>query len=187
MYLIIGLGNPGLKYKKTRHNAGALIIEKILTSYILHLTSSKNLHAKLVKSVIRDKQCLLATPTTFMNDSGRTVQALASYYKIKPQNIIIISDDIALPLGTVRIRSKGSAGGHQGLQSIIKHLGTPDFTRIRTGIGPQPDNVKSEKYVLQKFKKQEWDIFQNQVIPKALNALKTIISKGVGETMNDYN
>ena len=179
MHLIIGLGNPGLKYKKTRHNAGKLVIEKISPK----LKTNKKLSSQTAKQ----GDIIYATPTTYMNESGLAVQALAFYFKIEPKNIIIISDDIDLPLGAIRIREKGSAGGHKGLQSIIQHLGASNFIRLRLGIGPQPDNMPSEKYVLQKFNKQQSQIFQEKVIPKAIQAIKTIIKEGVESAMNKYN
>ncbi|NQU77301.1 aminoacyl-tRNA hydrolase [Candidatus Falkowbacteria bacterium] len=179
MYLIIGLGNPGLKYNSTRHNAGKLVIKKISPK----LKTNKKLSSKLTKS----DNVIYATPQTYMNESGRAIQALASFYKIKPENIIIICDDIDLPLGKIRIRKKGSAGGHNGLKSIISHLNSQNFPRVRIGIGPQPDNVPSEKYVLQKFKKEEKQTLETDIIPRAIEAIQTILTSGAQEAMNKYN
>jgi len=179
MNLIIGLGNPGPKYKKTRHNAGKLVVKKISP----RLKTNKKLSSKLAKS----ENVFYATPATYMNESGIAVQALISFYKIKPKNIIIICDDIDLPLGTIRIREKGSAGGHNGLKSIISRLNTQDFPRIRIGIGPQPNNVPSEKYVLQKFNKEEWQTLETDIIPRAQEAIHTIITSDIQKAMNKYN
>ena len=197
MFLIVGLGNPGIKYKKTRHNIGFLVIKEMLTVYGLKLKTVKNSNAKSIKTNIESNDIILATPTTFMNNSGFAVQSLAQYYhpkgdqplagKIKPENIIIIHDDIDLSLGKIRIKDKGSSGGHNGIKSIIENLGTKNFTRLKIGIGPQPDNVSSEKYVLQKFSKKEQKILKSKVIPHTTEAIQEILKNGVKSAMNRYN
>ncbi|MBU4331647.1 aminoacyl-tRNA hydrolase [Patescibacteria group bacterium] len=187
MHLIIGLGNPGTKYKKTRHNAGFLVIENLAMRVDCNQPLLKKCNALIAKTDIGGTDVLLAQPQTFMNESGKAVQALAHYYKINPKNILIIYDDIDLPLGKIRIREKGSAGGHKGLQSIIDYLNTNEFSRIKIGIGPQPENIPSEKYVLQNFKRNEWKIMQEDMIPKTIEAIECFLKNGIDKTMCEYN
>lgn len=184
MYLIVGLGNPGLKYQKTRHNAGFMIVEKISNE---KLKKDKKFPAKIAKTKIEGQNVILAAPTTFMNNSGQAVQTIAFYRKIKSKNIIVVHDDIDIPLNKIRIKDKGSAGGHNGVKSIIQHLGAENFIRLKIGIGPQAHNLPSEKYVLQKFSKKELKILELEVIPRALNALQEILKNGPKRAMNKYN
>lgn len=183
--LVVGLGNPGSGYRRTRHNTGFLVIDQLAKDWGLKFTVSKKCHALIAKTETH----LLAQPQTFMNESGQAALALSHYYKykIKPEDIIIIYDDIDLPLGKIRVRKKGSAGGHKGMQSIIDQLGTQDFPRVRIGIGPKPTKISSEKYVLQKFKKDEWKILQKKVMPKAVKAIEMVLKFGIEKAMNEYN
>ena len=165
--IIIGLGNPGKKYLNTRHNVGFEVIDQFAKE-------SKFPEFKLAKKfnalVSKEKETILAKPQTFMNNSGQSVKALFSFYK--PKELIIIHDDIDLPLGKIRVSKNRGSAGHKGVESIIKELGTKDFTRIRIGIQPEkdiPQNV--ERFVLQKFKKQEKELIKSAV-QQAISELK---------------
>jgi len=194
MKLIIGLGNPGEKYIKTRHNIGFRVADELtkeLGSENWQLKSK--LKALISESIFNNEKILLAKPQTFMNLSGQAVKALSTYYKINPQNIWIIHDDIDLPLGTFKISQNITSAGHKGVQSIIDSLGTKDFVRFRIGI--RPDNSKqvavskkidTERFVLEKFSKDEERIIK-QIIKKTTDALLVALEDGVEKTMNEYN
>lgn len=167
MFLIVGLGNPGKKYEKTRHNIGARVIDQL--------------------KVLNLKGVVLAKPKTFMNISGKAVKTLLQDYKEKPENLIIIHDDIDLPLGKIRIVKNRGAAGHKGVASIIEALKTKDFTRIRIGIQPKKGKPReTEAFVLQKFTKEEKKGLK-EVIEKACQAVQTILEKGPEKTMTQYN
>ena len=136
-YIIAGLGNPGAKYEMTRHNAGFLAIDMLAMKQNKEIKRLK-FHALTCDAEIEGKKCLLMKPQTFMNNSGEAIGEAAKFYKIPPQNIIVLSDDISLDVGKIRIRRKGSAGGHNGLKSIIAHLGSEDFPRVKIGVGKKP-------------------------------------------------
>lgn len=166
--LIAGLGNPGKKYEKTRHNVGFLVINQIANNFQFSIFNFQlTFGAQIAEGTINGQKALLAKPQTFMNDSGETVKKIADYYKIKPEDIWIVHDDIDLPLGEFKIsRGQGSAG-HKGVQSVINELGTKEFNRVRLGICPKqgkPANV--EDFVLQKFSREE-----KETIEKALEDL----------------
>lgn len=153
MRLIIGLGNPDEKYSSTRHNFGQMALDFLATKKQLSWQNSKTIHALTADFKNGSEKIILAKNTTYMNDSGVTVQALKSYYKLPTNKIIVIHDDIDLPLGKIRLSKGRGAGGHRGIESIIKHLHSNDFKRIRLGIGPQLG--KSEDFVLKKFSSEE--------------------------------
>jgi len=177
MKLIVGLGNPGEKYKKTYHNIGFLVLDKLTRGFVF----DKKFNAGIKK----EKNVIYLKPNTFMNLSGRAVSKVASYYKIKPEDIWVISDDIYLPLDKIRIRIEGSAGGHNGLESIIKELGTNNFVRFRIGIG-KPEKMPYEKYVLQNFKKDESKII-NKSIKQTSEAINFALRNDIKETMGKFN
>ncbi len=179
MRLIVGLGNPGLKYKKTRHNVGFQTIDKI--SAKCKVQSAKlRFGAELFKGKINGEKVILVKPQTFMNRSGESVKTVASYYKIKPENIWVIHDDIDLPLGTIRISQDRTSGGHKGIQSIINHLKTKNFPRFRIGIRPinKKINIDTERFVLKKFTKTEEKIIK-EVIKKTAQAIETALREGL--------
>ena len=152
--LIIGLGNPGAKYTKTRHNLGWQVINKLQKTLpdFSNWQLNKKLEAEIASGQINHKKIILAKPQTFMNNSGRSVQKIAQYYKIKPAAIGIVYDDLDLPLGNIRIKNQGSAGGHKGVQSVIDYLKTDKFIHYRLGTQPAGgQKVPSEKLVLKKF------------------------------------
>ncbi|MDD5290211.1 MAG: aminoacyl-tRNA hydrolase [Patescibacteria group bacterium] len=173
--LIVGLGNPGKKYEKTRHNAGFLAVDFV--SQFLDADGwkeSKKLHALVAKN---NKNIILAKPTTFMNESGLAVAALAKYYKIKPKNIIIIYDELDLPFGIIRVRDSGSSAGHNGIKSIIQHLSTDEFWRIRIGTKNElAEKIPAEKFVLNNFSAAELKELKEKVLPEAEQKTLSLIS-----------
>ena len=157
MKLIVGLGNSGKKYEKTRHNVGFMVLDKLIGKD--KFVFDKKFNAEIHKT----KDVIYIKPQTFMNLSGQAVKKVATFFKIKPQDITVISDDIYLDSGDMRLREKGSSGGHKGLQSIIDELGANDFKRIRIGINMPPEKMNSEDYVLQNFSKEEFATIKNVI------------------------
>ena len=180
MILIIGLGNPGEKYKLTRHNIGFRAVDEIAANFQFPIFNFQSIfNAKISKGKIANKDIILAKPQTFMNNSGKAVKALVSFSKIKTENLWIIHDDIDLPLGRFKIARGQGAAGHKGIESIIKELGVKDFWRVRIGIQPKigkPKNV--EKFVLQRFTKKEEEITKKVIdeITKKLGSIPQPLS-----------
>ena len=180
MKLIVGLGNPGEKYKNTRHNAGFLALDYFIENYKLKIENSKNnFESVLYESLINDEKIILAKPQTFMNDSGKAVKAICEFYKIGIGNaLLVIHDDVALPLGTIRSTASSSAAGHNGVQNIIDALGTQNFHRLRIGVESRsPDNLHpaegeqnmklpTEAFVLQNFMPEEIKKLQTIILPE---------------------
>ncbi len=164
MKLIIGLGNPEKEYKKTRHNAGFLAIDKIASNFNFpSFTLQLKFNAEISESIIDNKKVILTKPQTFMNDSGRAVKAIMDYYKIGIQDVIVIHDDIDIFLDKYKITANRSSAGHKGVQSIINHLGTKDFSRIRIGVEIINRKIPTEKFVLEKFGKEEMKIVEKVI------------------------
>jgi len=194
MKLIIGLGNPGEKYIKTRHNIGFRIVDELAEKLeIRNWKLEIKFKALISEGIFNNEKVLLAKPQTFMNLSGQAVKGLSIYYKINPQNIWIIHDDIDLPLGTFKISQNISSAGHKGVQSTIDNLGAKDFVRFRVGIKPdiryQVSDVRklnTERFVLEKFTKDEEKIIK-QTVKKTTNALLVALEDGVEKAMNEYN
>ncbi|MDH7481810.1 MAG: aminoacyl-tRNA hydrolase [Armatimonadota bacterium] len=183
MKIIVGLGNPGRKYQGTRHNVGYMTVDLLSRRHHIPIRA-RALRAHIGQGIIAGQEVVLAKPLTFMNLSGQAVSALVRKYQVTPADLIVISDDVNLPLGRLRIRASGSAGGHGGLKSIINELGTEDFPRIRIGIGmPAGDMVD---YVLSKFSRSEMPIIR-EVISRAADAVETILEQGIEQAMNRFN
>lgn len=185
MRLIAGLGNIGEKYCFTRHNAGFMVIDKWACEEGVSFKQDSKLKSLIVKTKIEGDDVLFIKPTTYMNLSGEAVRAVMDYYKIRVEDIIVIYDDIALNLGNIRIRGNGSDGGHNGIKSIISHIGTDKFLRIKVGIGPQIG--PSEIHVLQNFSKEQLEILKSEVIPKTIMATRTLINDGLQKAQNLFN
>ena len=186
MYIIAGLGNPGSKYEKTRHNMGFRVIDLLAEKYHIDMNMKKH-KAVCGTGVIEGRKVMLLKPQTFMNLSGEAVGEFSSFYKIAPEHIIIINDDVSLPAGKIRIRRKGSDGGHNGLKSIIYRLNTDEFVRIKMGVGaPQHAEHGLADYVLGRFLKEEIPILEDAII-RAKKAAEEIIENGVDSAMNKYN
>ena len=185
-FIIAGLGNPGVSYEQTRHNAGFLALDAIEKKYTPTSPEHK-FNAVCRRAVIGGKSCLLMRPQTFMNKSGEAVSDAMDFYDIPPENIIVIYDDISLDVGTMRIRRKGSAGGHNGIKSIIELCGSQDFPRIKIGIGgkPHPDYDLAD-WVLSRFSEEDMKTLA-EVFEKSAEALELIVRGETGEAMNRFN
>lgn len=185
-FMIVGLGNPGKEYEYTRHNAGFLTLDRLA---VVQDTEIKKLKYKALMgdTVINGHRCLLVKPQTFMNNSGEAVRDIANFYKIKPEKIIVIFDDISLPCGKLRIRRKGTDGGHNGIKSIIYHLNSDNFPRIKMGIGgkPHPDYNLAD-WVLSTFGKEDMEELM-KAIQKAVDVLPDMLDGNIDKAMNKAN
>ncbi len=185
MHIIIGLGNPTREYQATRHNVGFDAITRISDDYRIPLDFKKH-KAICGKGYIEGEKVILAQPQTYMNLSGESVRELADFYKAAPEEIIIIYDDISLAVGQLRLRSKGSAGGHNGIKSIISHLGTQEFPRIKVGVGDKPKGWDLADYVLSRFHNDEQPIIR-EALKNTSDAVRAILKDGMESAMNIYN
>ncbi len=185
MYIIVGLGNPTEKYQATRHNIGWDAITRLSDDYRIPLDSKKH-KAICGNGYIEGQKVILAQPLTYMNLSGESVRELMDYYKVTPQEIIVIYDDISLAVGQLRIRKKGSAGGHNGMKSIISHLGTDEFPRIKIGVGDKPKDWDLADYVLSRFAKEEQATIRD-ALKDTSDACKVMLTQGIDTAMNLYN
>ena len=184
MYVIAGLGNPGKEYEKTRHNMGFLVLDILSDENGIPVNRAKH-NAMTGKGTIEGKQVLLVKPTTYMNDSGRSLGEIVRYYDVAPEELIVIYDDMDMEPGTIRIRKKGSAGSHNGMKSIISHLGDGEFPRVRVGIGrPSFDDWKD--YVLSRYPKDDEERIMEGV-EKAAEAVTSILRNGIDRAMNEFN
>ena len=185
-WLVVFLGNPGLKYENTRHNAGFMTADAIAKDKSLSITRSR-FKALTAECVMGEEKVLLMKPQTFMNLSGEAVAEAAKFYKIAPEHVLVVSDDVTLPIGKLRIRQKGSAGGHNGLKSIISLLGTDAFPRIKVGVGapPHPDYDMAD-WVLSVFKNQD-AVDMDASVKRAAQAVESYITKGPDKTMNLFS
>lgn len=180
MKLIVGLGNPGKKYEKNRHNLGYMVVDEIGKG--LAWRKSVDLMCYLAK----ESDFMLIKPTTFMNLSGESVKAVCHYYKITPKNVLAVCDDLDLEFGKIRLAFDGSSAGHNGVESVIKGLATVDFNRIRIGVGRPPKGRKPENFVLSDFTKPE-SAKIGRVILTAIEAINAYLSDGIEATMNRFN
>lgn len=182
----IGLGNPGKEYVNTRHNLGFLVIEELAHSLNWVLKNEKRFNAKVAKGMINEKTLHLILPMTFMNESGWTVRQYLDYYKLSATQIVVVCDDIALEFGRIRLRTKGSAGGHNGLKSIMTHLGTDEYLRLRMGIGDYRDKEPLSDYVLSSFTAEE-SAALNDFVNRGAAALIDLIRDNPAQVMNRVN
>ena len=183
MRVIFGLGNPGKSYHLTRHNIGFILLDHIQNSYNVPFRPGKGDYY-YCDLRISGERVMLVKPTTFMNNSGLAINQFLNYYKVDVNDSIVIYDDYHLPFGSLRFRQNGSAGGHNGIKSIIAHLGTKEFDRLKIGIGGQfKDPVN---FVLSRFAKKELSDLE-EILPEAFNGIKLWLKSGIGSTMNDYN
>jgi PTH1 family peptidyl-tRNA hydrolase len=186
MWLIVGLGNPGTKYEWTRHNCGFLVIDELARRAGREVRTPE-CQALTARVAIDGQQALLAKPQTFMNLSGSAVAALKQKHEIADAGkVLVISDDLALPFGKLRVRPKGSAGGQNGLKSIVAKLGTQEFPRLRLGIAPDHPIGNASEFVLSEFPKKDRDALAEQVA-LAADAVEVILTKGIAEAMSKYN
>lgn len=183
-FLIVGLGNPGRKYRGTRHNIGFMAADRFASTHGL-TSDRKEKQAIVGKLMLSEKRVLIAKPQTFMNSSGDSVGPLASYYDIPPENVLVIYDELDLPFGTIRLRPKGGAAGHNGMRSIIQHLGQ-EFPRMRLGIGRPPGKMPVPAYVLQPFHKDN-AITVDLMLDEAARAVETFLNEGIDLAMSRHN
>ena len=184
--LIVGLGNPGSQYEKTKHNAGWMQLDKFANYARLSFSLDKKHKANVVRGIHKGKTITLAKPLTYMNLSGESVISLANYYKYSTDEILIVYDDKDFDIGSFKIKTDGSPAGHNGIKSIISCLNTQKFPRFRIGIGPKPKEIEMSNFVLSRFSNQELDII-DKVIDKGIDAIDSIIFDGIDKAMNIYN
>lgn len=186
MFIIAGLGNPKREYDNTRHNIGFALIDALAGKYHISVLNSQ-CKALIGKGIIEGQKVILAKPLTYMNLSGESIRPLVDYYKIDPASeLIVVSDDVSLPPGQIRIRKKGSAGGHNGLKSVIGQLGSGEFYRIRIGVGEKPAGYDLADYVLGHFSKEE-QILMKEGIEKAVSAAGLMLNGEIDRAMNEFN
>ena len=191
--LLVGLGNPGTEYEKTRHNVGFMVLEEIARKNNCSFRESKKLFGRTCEYGKGIEKTRLLMPSTFMNESGKSVRSAKDWFNFENHQLIILVDDMDLPLGKIRVRSKGSSGGHNGLKSIINHLGTAEFKRLKIGIGPPSDEQKERKtktvsHVLGRFSKEEF-IVVNFIIEEIINCIESITSNNwekITTRLNSY-
>lgn len=185
-WLIVGLGNPGARYENTRHNVGFWAIDELSRRSDTAVRKIR-FHALTADAVVGSQGVLLMKPTTFMNLSGQAVGEAARFFKIPPDHILILSDDVDLPLGKLRIRKSGSAGGHNGLKNIIQHLGTDQFPRLKLGVGgkPHPDYNMAD-WVLGQLQGEDKKVME-QAVKRAADAVECLLAEGIDRAMNKFN
>ena len=186
MKLIVGLGNPGPEYRDTRHNVGFMVADALVDRWRVSDQWRGKFEALLIKTMVREESVVLAKPLTFMNLSGQAVAALAGFYKIDPSDIFIVTDDVALPVGRLRARREGGAGGHNGLKSIIQSLGMQAFPRMRVGVGRGDSRRDLADHVLGRFEADERDTVSAAVL-RAADATEMFLSEGIERVMNAFN
>lgn len=186
MKLVVGLGNIGQNYTDTRHNAGFMSVDTFAEKFSIKLDMQNKFKGFVGRGMILGEDVFLLKPSTFMNLSGEAIIALVNFYKISIDDILVVYDDISLELGVLRFRASGSAGGHNGIKSIIKNLGQEKFARLKIGIGPQPDFMPSERFVLQKFTNEELLLLKN-INNKTTEAIEFWVKNGVEKTIPKFN
>ena len=183
--MVVGLGNPGRKYERTRHNIGFEVLNQLADCQ--GVTTSKNQFEAIVKEFsFADDKVLLVAPQTYMNLSGRSVAALVKFFKLPTTNLMVVCDDMNLPVGRLRMRGAGSAGGQKGLQDIIQKLNTQDVPRLRIGVGRPPDGFSAPDYVLSRFQSNETELF-SQAVQTAINGIECWVRDGLEIAMNQVN
>jgi PTH1 family peptidyl-tRNA hydrolase len=185
LLLVAGLGNPGRKYAGNRHNVGFHCLDRLAEKHGMVFDTKRD-KAHLALGRIAGQRAILAKPLTYVNASGEAVGALARFYKVDPESLLVIYDELDLPQGTIRLRPRGSAGGHRGMLSIIEHLGTREFPRLRVGIGRPPGRMEPKAYVLQDFGVSEQELM-DEVYGRVVSAVESLVVDGIREAMNRYN
>jgi PTH1 family peptidyl-tRNA hydrolase len=185
MYLVIGLGNPGPEYENTRHNLGFKVVDELAARLGIKTLKEKH-HSFIGEAKIGDHKVILAQPQTFMNDSGPAVRGLLQWYKLDIKDLIVIYDDVDLEVGQLRIREKGNAGGHHGVESVIASLGATEFARVRIGIGRESMTGDVSDYVLQRIPPAQREALDAAII-SAAEAVEEIIKNGLAKAMNQFN
>jgi peptidyl-tRNA hydrolase, PTH1 family len=187
MKIIVGLGNPGMQYESTRHNVGFKVVERLAIAAMAHFQNKRDLHSDIAKLQIAGKEVLLVKQTTFMNLSGRAVQAILHWYKVPASDLMVVHDEVALPLGKLRLQKNGGSAGQHGIESIMECLGgKKDFDRLRFGVGPDPGGDRRAAYVLSPIPQCDREIFEKCLIASS-EAIELFLQKGIVEAMNKYN
>jgi len=187
MPLIVGLGNPGRQYARTRHNAGFMVLDRLAERWRVSFASKKKFSARVALLDREGSRLLLCQPETFMNASGEAVKAISAFYRVAPESILTVVDDADLPLGEIRLRPRGSSGGHHGLESIEQHLGTREFPRLRVGIGRHESGAREiTDYVLSQFSPAEAELLE-KVLTRACDQIECWLSDGILQAMNRFN
>ena len=186
VFLIVGLGNPGAEYAKTRHNAGFLLVEKLAAKWKCDFANEKKFRARIAKADCSGKKVLLCEPQTFMNLSGETAGALKDFYQLPLKQVLVAVDDADLPLGEIRLRASGSSGGHHGLESIEQHLASREFARLRIGIGRKDGSREITNYVLGKFDSSENELLED-VLERAAGQIDCWLDAGIEKAMSQFN
>jgi PTH1 family peptidyl-tRNA hydrolase len=183
-FLIVGLGNPGRKYRGNRHNIGFMVVDRLAEANGIQSSKVQN-KAIVGDGRVAQQRVVLAKPQTYMNDSGSAVGPLTNFYKIPPENIFVVYDEMDIPFGTIRLREKGGSGGHNGMKSILQHIGQ-DFPRMRLGVGRPPGRMDPPAYLLQDFSDDQLPVVQ-EMIDTAVRAIETYLQEGIQTAMNRYN
>jgi PTH1 family peptidyl-tRNA hydrolase len=186
MFLIVGLGNPGAEYAKTRHNAGFLLVQKLAERWKASWTLEKKFNARMAKAERNEGRVLLCEPQTFMNASGESVGPVIGFYRVPLNRVLVAVDDADLPFGEIRLRPSGSSGGHHGLESIEQHLGTREFARLRIGIGRKDGAREITGYVLGRFNPAETELAE-KVLSKAADQTEMWLQAGIQKAMSQFN
>jgi PTH1 family peptidyl-tRNA hydrolase len=184
--LIVGLGNPGAEYARTRHNAGFLVVEELAQRAKADWSFEKKFNARVAKAERDGRKILLAEPQTFMNLSGEAVNALLNFYRVPLAQLLVVVDDADLPFGEIRLRPKGSSGGHHGLESIEQHVGAPTFARLKIGIGRKDGRREITGHVLGKFSSEE-KLLLEKVLQRAADQAECWVADGIEKAMNRFN
>ena len=186
-YLIVGLGNPGREYARTRHNVGFMAVEMLAERWRATWVREAKFRARMARVDREERKILLCQPETFMNASGEAIGSVAGFYRVERQNLAVITDDADLPFGTIRMRPEGSSGGHHGLESIQQHLGTTEFVRLRIGIGRNdPADRQITGYVLSQFRSEELELL-GKVLTRACDQIECWLAQGIVDAMNRFN
>jgi PTH1 family peptidyl-tRNA hydrolase len=186
LHLIVGLGNPGAEYARTRHNAGFRLVERLAENWRLEWSMSRKFHSRLARGQYGGRRVVLCEPQTFMNLSGGAVGTLVDYYQVKLPNLMVAVDDADLPLGEIRLRMRGSSGGHHGLESIEQRLGTREFARLRIGIGRQDGRREIAGHVLGRFEAAEMALL-DKVLTAAGSQVECWLDAGIQKAMSQFN
>ena len=186
MKMIVGLGNIGTRYDETRHNAGFMVVEQLARDFHLGAFTHEKVEAVTVTGLINGQKVMLVKPTTFMNESGRAVKPLMEYYDIALDDLIVVSDDLDMPVGKIKLKQRGASGGHNGLKTLIDHLGTREFNRVKLGIDhPKFGSVVS--HVLGRFDTEERPVFEGAVLQAEQALIKWVQGTSFDQLMNEYN
>jgi PTH1 family peptidyl-tRNA hydrolase len=184
--IVVGLGNPGREYADTPHNAGFMVVEELAGRLGVRFRRQSRFQARMSQATLGSQPVLLVEPETYMNASGQAVAAVMAYYKVPTVDLVVVLDDADLEMGRMRIRQKGASGGHRGLESVIQQVGTPEFARVRVGIGRACDGRKLADHVLSSFSREE-AVWMGRIVSQAADAVVCVVESGGETAMNRFN